>query len=418
MKRLAVVLLVLALALCGCAKGETVISFPELPEGAEVWDAAFTCQNYDYDVYPEVVGEGMVFFILSRDHVEPEEISVSIPVDWHYEALVSELECPRRLTEYAMEERENGDEIPYVLDSSNADFYAFLYQTYRGMDWQALGSQAEVLNDLRSQAEAAAPEDGEELNQVYENALMDYEKASTAYIRDYMKLEKDSLPKFYLYEVQITFSAQGHEDTSFESIEIHMGKETFPVEIGEIRLCGGALPNSYSDDLALLPYLGGPHGLPTVPYCPGITGFQTEAFRIQEDLTLTGFSPAAGTDSTAEIVDITVRLSEDEWFNDMPMELKWDGKAPITVPKGKYMTMDLVVKDDRMSQPDYGGILYATLEYTHGGESYTHSFGCNLTRMCQEPWVLYVQELDGIDLQAYYQYYHETMDTRWKDYVS
>lgn len=431
--------LALALILCGCATnrpvetigpengtesqpyGKSEAILPTAPLGGEEKQVFITCQNYNLDVCTYYSWQpGPTFYILSRDPVPVEDITVSVPVKSKYQVNVYEDEGFDRITNYEIVKGDSS-KFPLAVDETNLDFYLYLYQTYRGMDWDALGTLYTNWSELSEQCEAlydAGEEPDEQLKMAAADAGREYHAMQMLYVEDYQKLTAADLPELYVYYVEVYFSDQDSVEETFQSMEVHLGKDVYGVDVGEIRIHPGRAASDIEGNCALGLVSGSAMEVKTYPYGPGIEEFYAFTLSAEEDVTLTGFSILEGTQSTAEVIKIYVHLADTIDTTDGAMEILWDGKTPIFVPAGKYVMVDLLIHDERMAEICYGGNLCPVVEYEHNGNTYTCISPVELSRHNYEPWLWYAIGLDGLDLKSYFHnYYYEVLNTWRKEYA-
>lgn len=425
---LAVILLAcMLLGACENAPAETEVTatFPTTTEG-EQKKVAFTCQNYNFDVYTCCSWQpGLIFYILSEEYVEPAEISVSVPVEQHYNVNVYDVLAnvdPYKLTSYSYIDGDAETGLAFAEDDSTLNYQLYLYQAARGMDWKTLGDKEVQLTslgdqwkELYDQGLADTPE-AQKINEAAVQASVEFRKVANAYVEEYRKLQKDALPQFYMYLVEVFFEYDSSaENTCFQKIEIHMSDECYPVEIGEVRLHNEWAGNTYIDDDALKISSSGPMDLFFYPYGPGIEKREGFTLRTDEDITLQGCAQMEGSICSAEILEIHLVVTDTDGSS--AMDLVWDGNTAIHIPKGKDVKFTFLIQDDRMKEVFYGENLYPTITYEHNGEIYTLTVQLSLYRRNYEPWFWYAVCFQELDLESYFNdYYYVAVDNWRKDY--
>ena len=236
-----------------------------------------------------------------------------------------------------------------------------------------------------------------------------YQNGATAYVEDYMGLEVSDLPRFYEYTIQILFSEAEKEET-FTSVEVTIGDTVHNVEIGQVVLrptpdCGDAYEY-------LSPYGSPPYWISTFPYGEGIAECQSAVCYAEESLTLTGLDYWENTMSTAEVLDVTVLLTDsmDNAYGRSGVEIPWDGTTPIYVEQGKYVTLFFTVQDPRMQEINYHSKLYPVLEFDCQGSHWEAGNDLILYRNYNDRWLLYSLGLDGMSLESYFNDYYYVME--------
>lgn len=333
--------------------------------------------------------------ILSREHYDPADITVSLPIEAPYQAGLWEETVQYDRTQYYREMQFGGYETLIPSRQLDTDFPLWIYQTYRGLNWETL------------------PE-------TWDSGM----GIPDAYGEDYMALKREDLPEFYLYscEVLIGLDETGNtmalsKDETIHTLDIQMGEERYTVDVGEIRIHAEPLidESGYWPDGIFGFYSGAAISTDSDFYGPGYVTANLGHYGVEKDITLTGFSLMEEIEGTAELVETKVYLSDNE--SEYGMEILWDGESPIPVQAGQYYTVEVVIHDSRMDGLCYGGRIYPQLTFRYQGESYTQAEGISLTRENNEPWVWYAGGLDGLDIAPYYHdYYYVYENTHWRDY--
>lgn len=415
--RLTAVFLLLTALLCACGThAEIKATFPTIPEEQQK-TVAFTCQNYDFDVYTFCSWQpGFIFYILSENYVDPAEISVSVPVDRPYYVNVYNLLeniDHYRMTTYSFLDGDEENGFAYPEDDSTINYQLYLYQASQGMDWKAAGEkglQEKTLNDqwyaLYKQGLADTPE-AHTIQGAASQASREYRSIINTHLKEYRTLKPEDLPTFYMYQVEVFFEhMRGATDVSFREIEVALGGESYPVEIGEIRLRSDEVGNTYVDDEALKMYSSGTMDLFSYPYGVGIEKREGFVLRADDDVTLLSCTQLEGSICSAEILEIYLKVGG--------MDIVWDGETPIQIPKGKYIEFTFLIQDDRMKEVFYGENLYPTVTYEHNGEIFTLTSQLSLYRRNFEPWYWYAICFQELDLESYFNDYYYVAVDNWR----
>lgn len=425
---LLILALVLCLALAACHGNadatEPTATFPTVSEELAHKDVAFTCYNYDFDVYTYFSWQpGPVFYILTKEHVATGQISVKAPVGWSYNAYIYEL--TNELSYYELDDCSQDSNGYYYAFGGNLTYHAYLYQTSRGIDWETVGALKATYSALCDQLYALDEGETEQYQAIaseLSKAKAAYYEAENAFLDEYSLLESGDLPTFYLYKVELFFSSSnGIGNQSFNQLEVTVGGETYTLDIGEIRLHEEQEGSTYAKDpdrAVDLYSSGGMQMSNFYPYGTGVEEREGFILRTNKDITLMSCNPLAGSTTTAEVLEIRLVISDDSNCN-YGIEMVWDGKSEIQVAKGKYVKFSFVVKDERMKEVFYGNQIYMTVTYKHDIKPYTITCGLSMYRDIYNPWFWYAVCFQELDLESYFNNCFYTLDYQlWKkDYA-
>ncbi len=398
-------LLAAVLLLGGCGEDTPEERDPaEVLVGKNPCDIYFATGNDYYDLYAAAAWmPGPEITLLSREEIDPETIQVSLDIQTPYTVYVTQQEIDRSLSTYEIQEV---DGVRQVTMTDAGFFSLYLYQSYAGMDWKALG---EAYADYIATMDQY--ENGEvELDQL-KAAGAAYDNKATEYVEDYMGLEVSDLPRFYEYTIQV-FISEAEKEETFTSVEVTIGDTVHNVEIGQVILKPTPEQNLEAFEY-LCPVGSPPYFISTFPYGEGIAQCQYEVFYTEEPLTLTGLDYWENTMSTAEVVDVTVVLadSRDNIGGGNGVEIPWDGTTPIYVEQGKYVTLFFTVQDPRMQEINYHSKLYPVLEFDCQGSRWETACDLVMYRNYNDIWLLYALGLDGMSLESYFNDYYYVMDS-------
>lgn len=414
LRKALLVLLTLALALLfGCSK-ETPDEPTEPADPAACLvvadDAAqiyFATGNDYYVLYPGYSSVGTPeFALLSREPIDLDTVTVTVPIEAHYEVYFGEFYLGKSLCTLEITEE---DGLRTVETTSYPQNYLplYIYQTYAGLDWDNVGALRDAYAESGNSNELYIP---------YANAL-------TEFAEEYTQLTVDDLPTFYRYTVYI-FIDQYVVDESFQSIQVTIGDTTYDVPIGQVDI---RLAPEYDTDEAynyFYPVSSDPSWIDSYPYGEGIDKCASGVCYAAQAVTLTGLSFLENELSTVDILDVTVLIA-DAWtkidthyFEGDVIAIPWDGESPIVVQKGKYVGLIITFRDERLKQINYHSKLYPVLEFTHGDDTYACSDGIALIRSYRtdgtDTWLLYAMGMDGLDMESYFNnYYYKKGDT-WR----
>lgn len=395
----------------------------------------FSCQNIDSDIYlNSSFMPNLRFHILSLQHVDPEEIQISIPIQTEYAVLISE--CAEiRTTEYLTS---LNSETGYIHD-----FPYYLYQCYRGTDWKKMGNlyiAAEQASNRQGELIMAGVSSSDSEYIQLQETIDEFHAYRDAYVEDFQALTPEDLPVFYDYEVQIFFGFNNIDLESYElssgirvsegfhTVDIQLGNTLYTQEIGEIRLHAENLENihqSHEDNLQDFSGIG-IEGK-SYPWGDGTECEMLTSFLAKKDLTITKlyfYESDIKLPGAHIIISSTPRVGTPELFEatetttkDTSIDFYWDLETPIDIAAGTYVTIDLIFQDPRLSQMEYGGRLYPVMEYSVGTETHIRQTEINLDRVSLNSWLRYAIAFDGLDLESYFQDFYRPVYESWRENI-
>lgn len=403
------ILLSILFLFSGCTSNDAVERNPadvfQKPESQSIY---FATGNDYYDLY---VGcswiPGPEIRLLSREYIDPKDIAVVADIQAEYTIRVTEQKSGVSLTSYEITEKDGMREATATATNAD-DFPLYLYQTYAGIDWVAVGKLSSEYYSVMEQHKSGSAD----ADQV-DAALAAYNNAATEYASEYTQLTVDDIPVFYEYLIQLTIDEAVVEET-LTTIQVAIGETVYDVNIGEIRIRPNPRNSTGSEYLSTV--LTSPYWLACYPYREGVEQCQSDTFCVEESLTLTALNFMENTMSNVEVLDITVVLSDDIYgvYEGAGIEIKWDGKTPIYAEQGKYVTLILTVRDERMKEINYHSNLYPILEFACGDADYEIISEIPLYRYYSDKWLLYAIGLDGIDMESYFNDYYYVAVSNWR----
>lgn len=419
--RLIAMVLILCLLLCACKPfediKETTPTLPTTPK-ENPKNVAFTCYNCDFDFF---VGYSFVgalqFYVLTREYVDVTDIAVTIPVEQDYNVFVYDDSTTNDY--YQLEEIWKDSEGNLMaLGGYSLRYQAYLYQASRGMDWADLGQKRLRWKQASDQYEKLYEEnllntpEGEAAIGELSTTSTELSTAAGTFLEEYSQLTPADLPTFYMYRVEVFFKHDPKlENSSFQEIQVDVAGESYTVPIGEIRIHNETVGETEVGTPALQFQSSASFDCKTYPYCPAIQKREGFTLTAKKDATLLGCELAASDTSTLEILEIQLTIGG--------MDMVWDGKTPIQIPRGKQVKFDFVIRDERLGELFYGGMFTPVVIYEYEGQTYTYAESVSMNRRNLDPWLWYTLCLQGLDMESYFNdYYYYAVDTEWKEYQS
>ena len=358
-------------------------------------------ENVYADYYMGISGfVSFGFYIYSRQKLDPEEITVTLPADLPFVVMTDQSSVERK-PHVALEEGSGGEAF------GRLPFY--LYLAYRGETFEEgeavapyilEGGIYEVMN-----TEGELVYAGDVLAGTYE--LKEGEEIDPRY-REFASLKEEDLPEFYVYSVIIgLYNITDLQETAvLDKLDLTIGGETYEAKLGCVRL----LPQeAFPADAKIVggnSRGSGSGGL----YSDGIF-IQFDVLTIDEateDITITGLRMA---EEASRILDITVILTSGGQY----MEMKWDGVSPIYLYKGDSISIDAVVKNEHAAKFMGSVWSHAIVEYTNSANEQLCSVATQAVRAVRPPYEYYAILFEGLDMEPYYRNYYYPCAYQWVD---
>ena len=311
-------------------------------------------ENIYVDFYIGVTNcPSFTILIYSKEHVDPADISISLPGDLPFVINVSEIKVPRK-TEYMDETAPMA--MPYHV-----------YYAYRGGNFAELDTNTQLEKDFRS-------------------------------------LKTEDVPEFYLYQINVAFINILELDApvTVEKAFITFGGQEYEARFGRVRV----LPKEdFPSDAQVVKRGKGLWGNTVQLYNDGLVKIDAlEMENVPEDITITRLWML---EEETEILDLNVVIVSGK----ETVEMKWDGKTPIYLSKGDEVQIDAMIKNELTAKLLNSVHLQAAVEYTKDA---TKEKVCQVTTIVgtaeRHPYEYNAIIFDGVDLESYYRncYYKES----------
>ena len=343
------------------------------------------------DFYPGITRiPSFCFYIFSRQPLNPEEISVALPVDLPFVVYVDYQDYVQRKTDARIQMEGSGafGGMPY-----------YLYLAYRGETFvQGIDTSAVDLDSGMYQVEDA---DGNMVPAT--DVLAGFSKLKEGKeieprYREFALLKEEDLPEFYVYSVTVgLLNIESLEkEVELEKLDLTIGDEVYEAKLGRVRL----LPaDSFPVDCPIdrvkgkttngcLLYNDG------VSYLSGV--FEME--NAPEDITLTGLYTA---EEDSRVLSIRVNLTS----GGQSVEMQWDGKTPIPVYKGDSVSISAVIKNPHTAKLLNYVMCHTIVEYVNSDNEKVCRVDTQVGRGSENLYEYYAIIFDGVDMEPYYENY-------------
>ena len=397
-----------ALSLCGCGgrtapvqENDNVIpTAPKTyanPFGPEEKDRSWVILSdaFGQEIYPNSSWwPCLELWVLSKEALDVGDVSVTMDIQTPYEIVCDEFPVSRKLDEW------QGDNMYDFLDG---DFPYYLYQCYRGTDWEK----------LRTLLKAALEEDPELGSDPYEEAgeaVTAYKEYLGKFWEDYRSLTPADLPTFHLYRLDIYLGFVDHQfvgnvacDETCDRIEVHLDTIDTVLTGGSFTIHSETLVKSWEGGLRQKTWGCVGYTAPCFDgyvRCDGIVQLVAE-----QDAVLQRYRFQGG---GLELVKARLRIGDSE--ESASLDFMWDGESPMYIAAGSYISMDVILYDPAAAEHpsyDYARRAYGLLEYTFDGKEGKIDTEC-LVHNQHNPWEAYAVWFDGVDVSGFYRNYYQS----------
>lgn len=351
---------------------------PNIPEGSNVIEVDgkwIVAANIDADYYEDTSFRQMNFFVLSREPMNKEEISLRI------------------------EEEKAGLSYEVYEDIQNEEFFREnfgieYYFAYKGVDWDVYvdWQKARMGEGEGTSATEKEREKYAELDQ---------------WAEEFERLSDEAIPQFYAYGIWFGFF-DWETDVTINSMTISWpGAETV-VDIGEIRLHLGTIYDGGYEHRGIERYEFGANGSAGQMFGPELacSHFQwdaTEEIYLKEVYCL---------DEDYEVVGVTVRGTS-PGVDDI-VTLKAD--EPVLISPGARFETMIFFSGPHLSELNVMGQGYFVIVYECNGVEYELIWEGGPQRQCQS-MVAAMMLFDNVDLQGLYErlYYYPDSDNGYNE---
>lgn len=349
----------------------------------------FSLTNQDCDYYPDMWYGSANIYILTREHIDPTEIQVQIPMQTGYSVKVNEY------SEECHELACNG--------TINMGLANYQYLSLRGVDWQQLG-QADSDSSEASMLYLDTSLDQSLRQQIYDTYIEPHNERMAAYQAEYEASSAENLPMFYAYNVTVLFNDYYNE--TVETVTIDLAGESYPIEIGKWRFHAEKPEelNSGKDPEGVNPISECVLAITDNAYHDGyVRLLNALEFTAKQDITLTGL--------TAEQTEVELLGGKVEYLSgsNAGMDFYWDGKQPLDIPAGAHVSITAYVHDDRFASYEVSCTMLLKMHYEVAEKEQTMTVPCLMARY-NNFWDTYLLAFHGYDIGEYYTCYARIMD--------
>ena len=362
-----------------------------------------------------------VIYIYSKQQLDPESISVEVPISHGYDV---------RVREIALGGVQLVSETVRMKESYyDADAFTYpLYLAYMGKDFHKLAQLQDEADQLLHLVNKSSSEFGysdmlhngeitfeqyELLRSPYTNAEEEYEAYQNAEWEDYLALKRSDLPQFYVYYIGIDFDyfKEVEQEESFTQVEVTIGENTYVQDVGKVTLIEEwELPapldwrlDGYNVDDGVLGEGSAPALYNDGIHCvTGLFSFDADRYKLLEELVL--LNPA----QKVERVWLSITPASGKAFN-----VEWDMSEPYEIYPGDNVWVYVAYSEESMDTVGYQTVLDAYLLYTTDGESYCKKAHA-VTPINQQHYYAYAVLFDGLDLESYYWDYYYRFFEAWR----
>ena len=368
--------------------------------------------NQDCDFYPDYGSNGVMFWIITREHYASDDIQVHIDTSVKYEVTVADM-------------TESCQELSHNAFYPNFGLQKYQYMCMQKLDWRELARIAIYAKTAAELARRHAPSSEEYAG--YMALQTEYWTLSDSYTNQYQAVNMETMPKFSAYRVSVNFrelSSLNNSEEIVETVEFKIGGSTYTQNIGQWRL-HNFTPTEILDAIPTGVGITSMRSVTTALGSPALAdGFENLLglfwINATEDLTVTGVRQFETGDRAVDIIGAKIQLLDKEAMEDkgkqvVLMEYFWDLAQPLDIAAGTLAKIDLYVQDERMKNFDGCFTAYFFLDYTVRDQTDAILSPCRLSRLNDNVWDTYLMAFEGVDMGEYYNvYYASTSDWRWE----
>ena len=320
------------------------------------------CENVYLDMYRDSVHSSQILIqIISKNPLNAEEISVSIPIESEYKFMCADI------SDFygSLQQKDVGN------DNQISMFPYYLFQIYAGTDWKELG-------------------------EVGKTDILALDSLRKALASEWAALKETDIPFFYAYTCAIYFPSSGKVEESFQGIDFNIGGQTYHLDIGQVNIHASNIPLKYPDDAESLD--DRKYVMLRDTWSDGRQEVKL-SFTASEEMTITGLWLL----HNEMLKDILMNVSVTT--GGMSYSATWDENEPIYLFAGDSVHVSVSFTDSRLTNLSACTSYYLALEYeTKDGayckiaEKYVHK-DPNLHE-------LYAIVFKGLDVESYYKDYY------------
>ena len=315
------------------------------------------------DIYSRLGGHQLRFSVISKDPINMDTVSMTLPVPYEIELLVFQRELKRQ-TEW----------VTGVY--SDEAFPYYLYQAYRGIDFTDDNQQNAVLEDFK-------------------------------------RLQPEHLPEFYAYTLVVMFPNNDviEEPGTIEYADITIEGETYRVDPGNIRLHTEE-EDPVIDYMALLPNDSTGSGEFQQLYSDGILRLVPILnYKAEKETVL---SKIYMVNEGFEILGVEVSKSYQEDGKYKSIEFVWDGNSPLMLNPGDTIQLRPIIHSEELDCMQSFCLLWFMMDFYIEGVYYQNL--AQFIQLVEMNWYeLYAIVFDGLDMESYYRDYYYTHNELWRN---
>lgn len=351
----------------------------------------------------------MDFYILSKEALDPDTITLDIPVESPYNLSVEQL----LLEGIAL--KGDGD----ILDQCGKNQYPYvLYQVSRGVDFGKLAQMEWTLRHMKEEADSYWEEysmgklsldEYNTLTEPYNMRKAELEAYQSDYADEYCGLTLEDLPQFYVYRVEAYFPVGTMIEETFHQVDIAVNGIVYHQDVGEVQLrreipypvthdweIGGGLAGILGEGTPTLPYNGGYHRV------ANYFSFTAEWAMLLTELVLE--------EPEHRLCRVWVEITSIEGLHS---EFYWDMSQPLQLYEGDQVYIDIEYYDPAAQTLDYDTRVWGYLIYEYDGGVACKSSECWVQSNVNF-YELYAIIFEGLDLKSYYWDYYYPLNEPWR----
>lgn len=318
------------------------------------------------------------FYILSSQQLQTEQIVVNTGLQAQGEISITQ----SRLQGLVLQD---GDDV-----TSEDTCPLFVYQCYQVQDWAP----------FQNMEAAYAAANAEDRPEIQKQIVSLWQSSLQSRISPDTWNKAHALP-FFLYHVNIFLTGQAEKPEHIQNITVAVDGIPHELAIGDLTVDSRNLFGTdgflidWDSCLEIASGITYTNGYSRGWFAPNVYSSEYQAL---EDLIVKDITPAIDdVDLRVEQIEITVTDPKG-----LEVSFLWDGETPFSVPAGSTFTITPTCYSEHLDASSYCADAYLRINCQTESGKLCQLICCVAVRAIPNPYAFYAEEVDGIDMEAYY----------------